>query len=238
MKMPVLDGWIDRRILVNYRVKPEVVKSLLPSHLEPLVVNGYASAGICLLRLKDVGIAHSPLLLRITSENAAHRFLVKFREGERVMPGVYIPRRDTDSKLNVLLAGKLLSWPHFLARFQSQEEGGKYAVQMQSRDGYATVSVEAHHSTIFSKDSMFDSLDQASTCFKDYCVGISPSFQPDRFKFIRLETKTWSVQPLRVSKLSSSYFEDRSIFPEGSIQFDNALLMQGIQHRWLEERVS
>jgi hypothetical protein len=54
MELPVLDGIIDRRILVNYRVKPEVVKALLPPHLDPWVINGYASAGICLLRLKNV----------------------------------------------------------------------------------------------------------------------------------------------------------------------------------------
>jgi hypothetical protein len=78
LKMPVLGGWIDRRILVNYRVNPEVVQKLLPPHLEPLIVKGYASGGICLLRLRGLGVTHSPALLRINSENAAHRSCSSF----------------------------------------------------------------------------------------------------------------------------------------------------------------
>lgn len=39
MDMPVLNGIIDRRILINYRVKPDLVKALLPPHLEPLCWN-------------------------------------------------------------------------------------------------------------------------------------------------------------------------------------------------------
>ena len=69
MEMPVLNGIIDRRMLINYRVHPYVVKALLPEHLDPLIINGFASAGICLLRLKNIGVKHSPSFLRITSEN-------------------------------------------------------------------------------------------------------------------------------------------------------------------------
>jgi uncharacterized protein YqjF (DUF2071 family) len=121
MELPLLDGVIDRRILVNYRVRPELVKALLPSHLEPLVINGYASAGICLLRLKNIGMKYTPSLLRITSENSAHRFLVTYRDGDRRGQGVYIPRRDTDSMLNVWLTGKIFSWPHYPATFAVAE---------------------------------------------------------------------------------------------------------------------
>jgi len=230
--MPVLDGVIDRRILINYRVHPEAVKSLVPAHLEPLVVNGYASAGICLLRLKDIGFKHAPRLLRITSENAAHRFLVSYRDGNKQVQGVYIPRRDTDSRLNVLLAGKLLSWPHYPATFHSSEANGHYAVTMESHDEYSKLSIEAELSEKFPTVSMFDSLDQASVCFRDCQIGVSPSSSSQSFKSIRLETKSWQVKPLCVQKLQSSYFENRLNFPEGTIQFDNALLMEGIEHEW------
>ena len=109
MELPALDGIIDRRILINYRVTPEVVKALLPPHLEPLIVNGYASAGICLIRLKDIGVKHTPSFFRINSENAAYRFLVRWKKCGQDGPGVYIPRRNTDSWLNVFVAGRLFS---------------------------------------------------------------------------------------------------------------------------------
>lgn len=232
MELPVLNGIIDRRILINYRVEPEAVKALLPPHLKPLVVNGYASAGICLLRLKDIGMKYSPSFLRITSENAAHRFLVSFKKDGEQSKGVYIPRRDTDSMLNVTLAGKLFSWPHYPAAFQVAEGNGKYAVRMQSKDGHTQLAVDAQIVNRFPTVSMFDSMEHASFCFKNCPVGISPSIKPDRFKTIELKTKTWDVKPLHIHSLMSTYFEDRSLFPDGSIHFDNALLMEGIEHEW------
>jgi hypothetical protein len=232
MDLPVLNGIIDRRILINYRVDPVIVKRLLPNHLEPLVVNGYASAGICLLRLRDIGLKHSPACLRITSENAAHRFLVKYVEQGKEVHGVYIPRRDTDSMVNVLLAGKIFSWPHYAAKFTVDEAEGNYKIGIDSNDGTSSLHVEAHLTDSFPKASMFNSIDHASSCFKDCFTGVSPSTSPNRFKTIHLITKTWDVKPLNIRELHSSYFEDRSLFPEGSIEFDNALLMEGIEHEW------
>jgi hypothetical protein len=233
MKLPALNGTIDRRILINYRVKPEVVKSLLPSHLDPVVVNGYASAGICLLRLKSIGIKYSPSFLRITSENAAHRFLVTFEADGKRTKGVYIPRRDTDSMLNVIIAGKIFSWPHYPASFQVAEVSDSYSVKMQSRDDHSRLEIGARITDTFPTDSMFSSLDHASNCFKNCPIGISPSTTPKRFKTIELKTKAWAVKPLEVRSLRSSYFEDKSLFPDGTIHFDNALLMEGIEHEWL-----
>lgn len=233
MELPVLSGVIDRRILINYRIKPGVVASLLPAHLEPLVINGYASGGICLLRLKNIGMKYSPSFLRITSENAAHRFLVKYKNADKEARGVYIPRRDTDSMLNVVLAGKMFSWPHYSASFLVNEANGTYSVKMRSNDNHSTLQVEAQLADSFPSDSMFDSINQASDCFHGCAVGVSPSTKPKQFKTIELKTKTWAVKPLQVRSLESSYFEDRSLFPDGSIQFDNALLMEGIEHEWL-----
>lgn len=235
MDLPVLNGIIDRRILINYRINPEVVKSLLPPHIDPLIINGYASGGICLLRLKNIGVKYSPSFLRITSENAAHRFLITYRKGEEIIKGVYIPRRDTDSQLNVLLAGKLFSWPHYPAIFDVEEGNGRYAVNMKSRDGKTELKVNAELDTDFSSDSMFDSIEHASSCFQSCPIGVSPSTNPKRFKTIHLKTKTWNVKPLQVRSLKSSFFEDKSLFPQGNIEFDNALLMEGIEHEWLSE---
>jgi hypothetical protein len=235
MELPVLNGIIDRRILINYRIKPEVVKALLPPHLEPLVINGYASGGICLLRLKNIGVKYSPSFLRITSENAAHRFLVNIKKEGRTTTGVYIPRRDTDSILNVVLAGKIFSWPHYSATFQVKEGNDRYSVSMKSKDGKTKLETVAHLTTDFPVKSMFDSIDHASCSFQNCPVGVSPSTNPNKFKTIQLKTKTWNVKPLEIQSLKSSFFEDKSLFPHDTIEFDNALLMEGIEHEWVGE---
>ncbi len=54
MKLPVVRGTIDRRILANYRIDPIVMKELLPQPFRPKVINGFAIGGICLIRLKAI----------------------------------------------------------------------------------------------------------------------------------------------------------------------------------------
>jgi len=39
MQIPVIRGLIDRRILVNYRVDPDVLARFLPPPFRPLLVN-------------------------------------------------------------------------------------------------------------------------------------------------------------------------------------------------------
>ncbi|MGN7786676.1 hypothetical protein ACTJIJ_19230 [Niabella sp. 22666] len=35
-----------------------------------------------------------------------------------------------------------------------------------------------------------------------------------------------------VLNVKSSFFENKDIFPEGSVAFDNALLMTQVEHEW------
>jgi len=35
-----------------------------------------------------------------------------------------------------------------------------------------------------------------------------------------------------VLNVKSGFYENEAVFPKGSIQFDNALLMTGVEHEW------
>jgi hypothetical protein len=47
-----------------------------------------------------------------------------------------------------------------------------------------------------------------------------------------LRSFRWQVQPLAVERVESSFFENRALFPPGSVAFDCTLLMRGIEHEW------
>lgn len=49
---------------------------------------------------------------------------------------------------------------------------------------------------------------------------------------MRLHAYKWSVKSLDVLNVKSSFFENEQLFPKGSIDFDNALLMINIEHEW------
>jgi hypothetical protein len=47
-----------------------------------------------------------------------------------------------------------------------------------------------------------------------------------------LTSLDWAVEPLAVTRVESSFFDDRSRFAEGSVRFDCALLMRNVRHEW------
>src|SRR5207237_1213317 len=94
MRIPVIRGVIDRRILVNYRIAPAALARVLPPPFRPKLIHGTGMAGVCLIRLKHVRPRLLPPWLGIASENAAHRIAVEWDDGGERREGVYIPRRD------------------------------------------------------------------------------------------------------------------------------------------------
>jgi len=100
MKLPTIRGIIDRRILANFRIDAERMAAALPAPFRPQLHQGWAIGGICLIRLKNIRPSFWPLPWGIGSENAAHRIAVEWDVDGQTQQGVYIPRRDTDSRLN------------------------------------------------------------------------------------------------------------------------------------------
>jgi hypothetical protein len=112
MRLSTVSSVIERRILVNYRVAPDVVAGLLPAPLRPQLVNGWAVAGVCLIRLGRLRPSSMPDWLGTRNENAAHRIAVEWDEPGSRQAGVYIPRRDTASAVTLLAGGRLFPGEH------------------------------------------------------------------------------------------------------------------------------
>jgi len=80
MKIPVIRGVINRRILVNYRVDPDLLVQILPPPFRPKLINGVGMAGICLIRLQQIRPQFLPTAFGVSSENAAHGIAVEWEE--------------------------------------------------------------------------------------------------------------------------------------------------------------
>lgn len=231
LAVPSIEGVIDRRVLVNVRVDPDSIQQVLPARLQPQLVAGHAIAGICLIRLRDIRPKGWPSWVTLGSENAAHRIAVEWTQQGQRRTGVYIPRRDTNSRLNTLLGGRLFPGVHHRADFEVDETTNRVHVAMTSRDGAGSISVDGTVADALPGGSVFDSVEQASAFFEQGSLGFSPKDDGD-LEALELETLNWSVAPLDVSQVTSSFFADRTRFPEGTVEFDDALLMRGIDHRW------
>lgn len=112
VRMPAIRGRIRRRILVNFRVDPEVMRRQLPAPFRPKLLGTSAVAGLCLIRLEGIRPALLPTPLGLNSENAAHRVAVVWDEDTQAREAVWIPRRDSNSLLAKLVGGRWFPGEH------------------------------------------------------------------------------------------------------------------------------
>jgi len=232
MQLPVVTGLIDRRILLNYRVDPAVLARLVPRPFRPKLIHGYGIAGVCLIRLKQLRPRGWPAALGFSSENAAHRIAVTWERAGRICEGVYIPRRDTNSRWNTLVGGRLFPGVHHLARFDVTEGENHLDIQVQSDDGRVQIEVKGQISSELPSGSIFQSMREASAYFETGAVGYSATADRGRLDGLELRCRTWKMEALSIHRARSSFFEDAALFPAGSAQLDCALLMRGIEHEW------
>lgn len=229
MNIPAIKGIIDRRILINFTVDPDIISRIIPAPFRPKIYREKAIVGICLIRLKKIRPKGFPDLISLSSENGAHRIAVEWEENGLIKEGVFIPRRDTSSRINSFVGGRIFPGKHFHAEFDVQEADGNYHIAFNSSDG-TTIAIDASKTSAFDPHSIFRNLETASEFFQGGAVGYSPSGR--KFEGLELRAYRWAVEPLTVSKVQSSFFENETVFPKGSVQFDNALLMTHIEHEW------
>jgi hypothetical protein len=232
MRLPQIQGRIERRLLVNYRVDPEAIARVLPEPFRPQLVGDTAVAGICLIRLGDMRPFHFPRWMGLTSENAAHRVAVEWDTSTGRHTGVYIPRRDSDSWVNFALGGRIYPGEHHRARFQVEETDQHVQVAYTSRDGSAQVDVSVDLTDQLSRSRLFPDLAEASAFFEAGSVGYSATRRPERFDGLGLKTSAWKVEPAVVERVYSSFFEDPETFPAGTAEIDSALLMRCVPVVW------
>jgi hypothetical protein len=232
-RLPVMHGTIARRILANYQVHPDVLSRFLPPPFRPKTIHGVGIAGICLIRLQGMKPLMAGGPLGFGSENAAHRIAVEWTTADGIdREGVYIPRRDTSSRLNTIVGGRVFPGVHQHAYFQVDEHDDHFRVELNSDDRQTHVLVEGRLSAQLPPTSVFQSLAEASQFFEAGSLGYSANRRAGEYDGLELRSVQWNVEPLVVERIESSFFENEEVFPKGSLQFDCALIMRGIQHEW------
>lgn len=227
---PTLRGFLDRRVLVNFRLDPEVMARVLPAPFRPKLANGYGMAGICLIRMGQIGPKFLPFPLVGSSENGALRFAVEWEQQGHRREGVYIPARYTTSRLAAWAGTRLFPGRHYTAKFQVTESPERFEIAFASP--HLNMNVAAAVAPTFAGSKAFASLDEASAYFQSGAVGYSEATRQGTFDGVELRVLDWKVSPLTVERVWCDYFEDRSRFPAGSVELDNALLMRGLRNEF------
>jgi hypothetical protein len=220
---------IDRRFLLTVRMDPRAVQRLLPGGLRPRLVDGSAVGGICFLRLRDLHPAGLAVPGVIT-ENVAHRFAIMRDDTEDSEPGVYVPRRDTSSRVAALLGGRLIEGELSRAKFEVHDTGSRLCINVVGRCGLE-IQVSAH-ATVASTSSLFRTVEEESHFYQDASIAYSPNRRRRVIEAVELESERWTGTPMQVEHFCSSVFEDVEIFPRGSWSLDSAMLVRNVRAQW------
>jgi len=229
--LPTVAGVIRRRILVNYRLDPELARRHIPPRFRPKLVDGWGMGGICLIRLEQMRPKSLPSLMDVASENATHRIAVEWDDVDgNVREGVYIHRRDTSSVVSHLAGGRLFPGELHLARFDVDDQGDTVNVLVKSE--IATIHVRGHVASSLPETSVFSTPDEASRFFENGSVGYAPRSRDDQLDAVRLDVRHWAASPLAIDEIQSTFFDDPALFPAGAAVLDSAMIMRNIDHEW------
>ena len=232
--LPVIQGLIARRVLLNFRADPEVVQKLLPRPFEAETFQGHALVGICLIRLEQIRPRSFPRWLGLASENTAHRVAIRYPSKGNMKSGVFIWRRETDQKLVQMFGGRLFPGVHLAARFAVHNNQDGITMDVQNADGNSDVSFSAKYSNMWRPRSVFPTLKEASEFFRQGDCGFSCSLQGNSVEGMQLRTFTWSPVMLEVELRKCSFYFDTLRFPHGSVEFDCGMMLRGVPHEWHE----
>jgi hypothetical protein len=230
--LPLIQGVIARRMLLNFRADAAVVQRLLPAPLQVDMQHGHAIVGICLIRMENLRPQGVPAALGFSCENMAHRVAIQYPSSDGLRPGVFIWRRETDQRLVELLGGRLFPGVHGHARFQVTESQNSLAMNVTSDDGKADVHFSARVSGEWQRTPSFGSFEDVSEFFRKGDCGFSCSMSGKELEGLRLKTLKWDMVAMEIESQHSVFYSDPQRFPAGSIEFDCGLLMRGLPHEW------
>lgn len=232
MWLPSVQGVIRRRVLINYRVEPELLRPLLPERFRPLLIDGHGLAGICLIRLEQIRPAGLSAAVGISNENAAHRIAVEWIDDDDVpRHGVFILRRDSNSRLNMIAGGRIFPGLHRLASFTIEERPELLRMSVRGADGLS-IDLLARPRDDWPVGSLFAGLAEATEFHREYATGYSLARGNRRCEGIRLATSDWQASSLELDTIRSSFFDDQRRFPAADIALDHVLLVRDLPHCW------
>jgi hypothetical protein len=232
MFLDSIHGIIDRRVLLNYRIVPEVLAQALPPPFRPKTYAGWGIGGICMIRFRDLRPRLTPSWLGLGSENAAHRIAVEWDQDGKREEGVFIPRRDTNSWFNATLGGRVFPGIFERSTFEVKENSESVSLRIIRNDGEEEAAFSGVVASRLPETSVFPNLAEATEFFSLGATGYSATREQNHFHGMELRTLDWTIAPLRIESAHSCYFSDTRIFPPRSVHLDCALLMRTVLHEW------
>lgn len=221
----VFRGFLERRVLVNYRVAPGVLERLLPPRTHLRLCRGVGIATVSLVRQSHVRPRFLPAALGLSSDSAVYSICVEGDGGRSSAADLVALRRETSS----WFSSRMLHGLYQHARFEVCDDIDHLRVRVTGDDGTPCIALDGMPTPQLPAQSVFRSLAEASA----FCG--CPVGRPAQTA-LRLEGPLPACEakyePLAISQLQVSFFDNTSLFPPGTAVFDSALVLRHLEHQW------
>jgi len=230
VRVALVRGVIERRLLVAYRLDPDVAQNLLPAPFRTRLISGYAVAGIALARLGQLRPAGLPSVGGLTRESATHGIAVEWESARDLHTGVYVLHRDSGAPTGA--PGDGVGPRRHLRRtpqFTVDERTDGLHVAYTSRNRTVHIDVDVVLAASLAGSALFSDAPAAARFFA--LDGAGAAWGPQGRGW-RLTARDRCLGAAHVRTATSSIFADASVFPPGSAQLDSALLLRDVAVAW------
>ena len=230
----------EQAICVNYRVRPEALRPLVPAQFDLDLYDGWAWVSLTASRLTDFGAGPAPRMLRKNFYQATYRAHVTFTDFRgRRMRGCYFVRSETNSLLMSLTANLL---PEFKAHrcathpILMARQGNHLLLSVDSGDdpaGKVVLVLDAARPLDRMPDSSrFTSIDTAYDFLVDFYDAFSYDPRANEVLILQIDRGDWNIQGLEPIDYYLGYFS-AGPFPPGTTEFDSVFYFRDMPYRWL-----
>ncbi|MDZ7687624.1 MAG: DUF2071 domain-containing protein [Halobacteriales archaeon] len=227
---PAVRGFVESRLLVNYRVDVETLESFLPEPFRAREVGetGVGVGTVCFTSVEEARPRVLPESVGVSFRTVTHRVHVEIDDGRGVTFCVYVPRRDVSSRFCALAGSLLLPAEFEKAEFRTEEKDGARLITVNGDDVFAGVEAYETDRDDVREGSVFYSLESASRFLCEGGVEFTPSV--GRKGGVEFHADGYEIKPVEVADVRSSYFGRMGG------EFDSAFVMEDIENEWVPRR--
>jgi uncharacterized protein YqjF (DUF2071 family) len=218
--------------LVNFAVRPDVLRRLLPGPIEPDVHAGDAYLSVVIAVMDRMRPAFLPPALGVSFCQVVYRAVVRCR-GER---GVHFLRSDADSRW-MSLAGEWLTFFHFHhSRIALRREGRRVLVDLEPGDRRRAV-IQAtfdlgRAGRELPRESRFPTLAAAQAFLVELFAAFAYDPVTERVSTVRIERGPWDVRVVPDERGRYDLVQDSDLFPRGAAVLDSVFYARDLPYRW------
>jgi uncharacterized protein YqjF (DUF2071 family) len=218
--------------LVNFAVRPDVLASRLPDHVQPDVHDGWSYVSIVIAGMERMRPAFMPPALGITYSQVVYRAVVVCGR-ER---GAYFIRSDADNTLMVLAGNALTFFQFHRADATWSFSTAVTRFSLRPRSGEAA-GIDAEYDLTVAKDQMpatsrFATLDRAQYFLTELYAAFGRKRRDGKVEAVRIKRTEWRSTIVRDRVGSYEAMKSGVLFGPGQAELDSIFYVERVNYRW------